>query len=736
MKKILTWYKNLKLSIRVIFSMNMAILISILIISVFAARNRINVQKRDASAMVWNELNQATNLLGFLQDRPIEDLQDIIKSRVLYETGFISIVSSNGDVLICRARMGENISGEKFFTQMKTKTKGEYIFSDSKSKETYYLYHTYFEPLDVYVVATLLKKEFLDKHVANTLMILVFALIFTWITFSIANYFIMKTVTTPLNGLVKVVRELGKGSLTNTYDYNSRDEVGQITQSVNDLIVGLQQTTIFANEIGKNNFEHPFKPLSDKDVLGNSLLEMRQSLKTANEDEKIRKVEDEKRNWSTQGLAKFAEILRHNNDSIHELSYNIIRNLVEYLEINQGGIFILNDDESKDIFLELTACYAFDRRKYLEKKIMVGEGLVGTCFLEKEPIYITNIPQDYIRITSGLGDENPSSLLLIPLKLNEKVFGVIELASFHPFEQHKLVFVEKIGESIASTISSVKINTQTAMLLQKSQQQAEEMKAQEEEMRQNMEELAATQEAMAEKERENLETIANLTTENNQQIAKIKAKEKEILDTLEDCPEGVVKSNQSGEIILINKAAEKLWGYKKNEVLGKNVKMLMPSQMAHNHDAFMAHYISTGEKKIIGTGRSVDILLKSGETHPVFLTIVETRIGEDLFFTGFFTDLIKFKGAESATKSPVFAPNQTGSIPSAPVKQSFSDENDSNTHQAASKDNDIVDNIDETEAETHSEPGNLHQGDVTDNQKAWTEHITQKGKAFRKPKKK
>jgi PAS domain S-box-containing protein len=733
MKKILTWYKNLNLSIRVIFSMNMAILISILIISIFAAINRINVQKKDASAMVWNELNQAINLLGFLQERPIDDLEDIIKSRVLYETGFISIISSDGNVLICKKRMGENIAAEPFFTQMKNKTQGEHIYTDKQTKETFYLYHTYYEPLDLLIVATLLKKEFIDKYVVNTLMILLFALIFTWITFSIANYFIMKTVTTPLNGLVKVVKELGKGSLTDTYEYNYKDEVGQITQSVNDLIVGLQKTTIFAKEIGRNNFDHPFEPLSEKDELGNSLLEMRQSLKTANEEEKVRKIEDEKRNWSTQGLAKFAEILRHNNDSIYELSYNIIRNLVDYLEINQGGVFILNDDDPKDKFLELTACYAFDRRKFLEKKILLGEGLVGTCFLEKEPIYITNIPDDYIRITSGLGDENPGSLLLIPLKLNEKIFGVIELASFEPFEKYKLDFVEKIGESIASTISSVKINTQTAMLLQKSQQQAEEMRAQEEEMRQNMEELAATQEAMAEKERENLDTIATLTTKNNLQIAEIKAKEKEILDTLEDCPEGVVKSDRSGDIILFNKAAERLWGYKKHEVLGKNVKILMPSQMAHDHDANIAHYIHTGEKKIIGTGRSVDIKLKSGETHPVFLTIVETRIGEDVFFTGFFTDLIKFKGVEAPTNSPDDSPEPVNPTmdSSASLHTSIDDEPES---QQTSEEDYFADEVNDIEDESIAPEGDLHQGDATDNQKAWTEHISKKGKAFRKKK--
>lgn len=529
MKKILTWYKNIPLSTRVILSMNLVILLSIVIISIFATINRINVQKKDAIALVTNEINQAENLLGLLDNRPVTELSDVIKPRVLYNTGYFTIVSGSGDVLIASFREGTNIADKEFFPQKRSRLEDPLVFTDELTGKVNYQYHKWYEPLDVFIMVTLEKREFIDKPVYNTLKILLFALIFTWIAFTVANYFIMKTITTPINGLVKVVSELGEGSLTDTFDYPYQDEVGKMAKSVNKLVEGLKSTALFANEIGKNNFDYPYKPLSDRDILGNALLDMKDSLKTATEEERLRKIEDEKRNWTTQGLAKFADILRQNNDDMEELSFQIIRNLVSYLDINQGGIFVLNEDaEKNEKWLELTACYAFDRRKYLEKKILPGEGLVGTCFIEQETIYITKVPEDYIRITSGLGDENPRSLLLIPLKLNDQIFGVIELASFQPFEKYRLEFVEKIGESIASTISGVKINMQTAMLLEKSQQQAEEMKAQEEEMRQNMEELAATQEAMAEKERDNTQTIEELKSKNQDLTEKVQMLEDEL----------------------------------------------------------------------------------------------------------------------------------------------------------------------------------------------------------------
>lgn len=250
----------------------------------------------------------------------------------------------------------------------------------------------------------------------------------------------------------------------------------------------------FIEGVSSGNYNIQLTGMSETEGLGATLVTMRNKLSQNAET-------DRRRNWSTTGLAQVGDILRASNTSTAELYDNIIRFVVKYTGSNQGGLFVFNEENEADQYLELVACYAFERKKYLTKKVGVGEGLVGQCFVEGERIYLLDVPEEYITITSGLGGANPSALLLVPMKVNEKLYGVIEIASFKKFEDYEIELVEKLAESIASTIATVRTNESTRILLEKTQQQTEEMRAQEEEMRQNMEELEATQEEMRRKEK-------------------------------------------------------------------------------------------------------------------------------------------------------------------------------------------------------------------------------------------
>ena len=217
----------------------------------------------------------------------------------------------------------------------------------------------------------------------------------------------------PIKKIKDVLIMMGQGIMPNKQIKERNDEIGEMAAALNALIRGLKETTDFSIEIGKGNFDSPFVPLSEDDDLGNALLEMRTNLKHATEEESKRKKEDEQRNWASQGIAKFSDILRQNNDNIEKLSYDVISSLVKYCDANQGGLFIVNDDDQNDKFIEMASAYAFNRKKFLEKRIEIGVGLVGRAIQEAETIYVTDIPENYITITSGLGDDNPKSILIV-----------------------------------------------------------------------------------------------------------------------------------------------------------------------------------------------------------------------------------------------------------------------------------------------------------------------------------
>jgi GAF domain-containing protein len=129
-----------------------------------------------------------------------------------------------------------------------------------------------------------------------------------------------------------------------------------------------------------------------------------------------------------------------------------------------GGLFLVNHDNKEEKYLELVASFAFDRRKYQKKQVLVGEGLAGRAFQEGETIYITDIPEDYVKIKSGLGESKPRNLLIVPLKINEEIHGVVELASLKDIHPYQIEFTERICNSIASSLSTTKMLPKAADL--------------------------------------------------------------------------------------------------------------------------------------------------------------------------------------------------------------------------------------------------------------------------------
>ncbi len=269
-----------------------------------------------------------------------------------------------------------------------------------------------------------------------------------------------------------------------------------------------ERNIAFANEIAKGNFDYEYQ-LQENDELGKSLIEMRTSLVEGNNREKREK-------FIAQGKAQIGEILRDNINDIESLSDKIVSFLVKYVKVNQGALFIVSDQEQENRVLRLKGCYAYDRKKFIDKDIYWGQGLIGQCAIEKEPIYLIDVPEDYVNITSGLGDSNPRSIFLIPISNDDKVVGVMEIAAFKELEDFQMDFLKQVGTDIAAAVINLQTNQKMQILYQESQKSTEELRSQEEEMRQNMEELSATQEEM---KRYSLETEEKLKALDKSEIA-------------------------------------------------------------------------------------------------------------------------------------------------------------------------------------------------------------------------
>jgi PAS domain-containing protein len=331
------------------------------------------------------------------------------------------------------------------------------------------------------------------RYVVILLVISLFIYLFIR-SFSIAD---------PLKNIVGFTRKLTNGEFPDEpVAVGNLPDLLAIKESLEKHVSSLQHKHAFIRSINQDVLNTQLNLSSEHDVLGNELIRLQQKILEAAEKQVKNDEENQKRRYMNEGLAKFGDILRSKSNDFNELGDAFIREIVKYLNAVQGGLFAYDDTNKMAPVLNLVSAFAYNRKRYLQNSIAFGEGLVGTCAKEKLSIHLTEIPPDYLSITSGLGDTLPNNLLLVPVIHENEILGVFEIASLHKFENHEIDFAEEVARSLGATIVYTHNNQRTAELLAISRQQALEMAEQEEEMRQNMEELKATQEESGRREEE------------------------------------------------------------------------------------------------------------------------------------------------------------------------------------------------------------------------------------------
>lgn len=317
----------------------------------------------------------------------------------------------------------------------------------------------------------------------------------------------------------------------------------------------INRNAIFAKQIGEGKYDVKYNVLDKNDVLGKSLLVMRDNLLANNQKEK-------EENWISDGKDIIQNILRIRNN-INVLAYDVIVQLIKYIDVTQGAFYIYDEESDKIINI---ATYAYNRRRYLNQEFKIGHGLIGQCAYERDIVYRTEIPADYATITSGiLGDKKPSSILIVPLITEEKLQGVMEFASIRDeFSETTIVFLKELGEIIARTLYNLKMNQKTEKLLHESQQMTEELKENEEELRQNAEEMRATQEELE---------ISNRKL--NTQIKEVENAQKRLHSLLENASEVISIYDNELKLKYQSPSVFKILGYTPQEMMsGKDMDRL------------------------------------------------------------------------------------------------------------------------------------------------------------------
>ncbi len=361
-----------------------------------------------------------------------------------------------------------------------------------------------------------------------------------------------RSLTRPLFAIRNTLGLVAQGILPESSSQHSKDEFGQMGTKVDELVQTLKVNADFAQRIGEGKYDTEFKPASENDMLGMSLINMRHNL-IENESR------DKERNWIVRGVAEISEILRM-ADSIDALGEDVIKFILEKIGAIQGAFYAVNDEDPRKRVIELRASYAYNRKKYLKASFKFAEGLVGQAAAERDTIVRTEIPDDYVSITSGiLGDQRPKCIVIVPLITNEEVYGVLEFAGFKRFDPSQVKFVQELSLILARTIYNIKVNERTRKLLAESQEMSNELKEKQEVLRQNAEEMQATQEEL---------TRSNQRLE--EQIEEVNRTQKRMQLLLENASEVITIYEEDESIRYISPSVETILGYSQKEMINKS----------------------------------------------------------------------------------------------------------------------------------------------------------------------
>jgi signal transduction histidine kinase/CheY-like chemotaxis protein/HAMP domain-containing protein len=357
----------------------------------------------------------------------------------------------------------------------------------------------------------------------------------TWKDLTDSVNMMASNLTNQVRGIAKVVTAVATGNLKQKLSIVSRGEVAQLTDTINEMIDTLalfaDQVTTVAREVGvegrlggqasvpgasgiwKNLTENVNQLAQNLTTQVRSISEVASAVTKGDLTRTIRveakgevealkdtinqmianlketTLRNQEQDWLKSNLAKFTQMLQGQKD-LNTVTQRILSELAQVVIAHYGAFYILKQDEDTRVDkLRLFAAYGYRAEKNIPMEFSIGEGLVGQVAFEKERIILSNVPSNYIKISSGLGRAKPANLIILPVLFENKVKAVIELASLDVFSETHLDFLSQLTESIGIVLNTIEANTRTEELLAQSQSLAGELKIQQEELRRTNDEL-------------------------------------------------------------------------------------------------------------------------------------------------------------------------------------------------------------------------------------------------------
>lgn len=340
---------------------------------------------------------------------------------------------------------------------------------------------------------------------------------------------------------IKSIRDamasLAAGKFPDKLKIISSEEIGQTKGALNQLVERVRSAVEFSSALGSGALNTTYNEAFREDVLAVALIQMQSKIKDADD-------RQFKTNWVNEGIAQIAEITKNERQGLEELAQAMLGKLIHYVGANQGALYMLENSTLKAI-----AHYGTNKSGMDKQAFELGQSLVGQCAADGTTHHLTNLPQHYVKISSGLGSATPRNVALIPLLLERKVYGVLEVASLEAIAPYKIAFLERAAESVALVIYNRNTAVVTDRLLEEAKQKTHSLQQQEEEMRQNMEELVAVQEQLRRRSEES--------------EARIKL--------LNEADIGIVEFTPEGYILQVNQSFLNKTGYSEQAMLGREI---------------------------------------------------------------------------------------------------------------------------------------------------------------------